>query len=144
MPQGGLNIGSDYRFDVMMASGLLTLPTLLRFTRKKVKSTLTVKPLNGFPIILKFEEGGWEGTFDVSRADATLDTYFAQWEANYYAGAVQPTGFIQETVNEISGVPSTFQYQGVVLFFDDAGDTEAEKNVVQKVSFAASTRIQLS
>lgn len=144
MPQAGLNIGSDYRFDILMPSGLLTLPTLLKFTKKRIKSSMTVKPLNSVPIILSFQEGGWEGTFDVSRADSTLDTYFANFEANYYAGVNQGTGFIQETVGNPDGSTNIFQFQGVVLFFEDAGDAEAEKNVVQKVSFAAATRIQLS
>ncbi|WGS53581.1 hypothetical protein LFL96_21220 [Paraburkholderia sp. D15] len=144
MPQAGLNIGSDYRFDVLTATGLLTLPTLLRFNKKKITNKLTVKPLNTLPIHLSFQEGGWEGTFEVSRADSTLDDYFAALEAAYYAGVNQPSGFIQETIQEIGGNISTYQLQGVVLYFDDAGDVEAEKNVIQKVSFLASTRIKLS
>ncbi|MGA7781085.1 MAG: hypothetical protein WCA85_25725 [Paraburkholderia sp.] len=144
MPQNGLNIGNDCRFDIYTSNGLLTLPTLLKFTKKKIKSTLTVKPLNSVPIILTFQEGGWEGSFEISRADSTLDSYFAQFEAAYYAGVNQPPGFIQETINEVSGPPTTWQLQGVVLFFEDAGDAEAEKNVIQRCSFAASTRIQLN
>jgi hypothetical protein len=144
MPQNGLNIGSDYRFDVYTATGLLTLPTLLNFKKRKINQKLTVKPLNSLPINLNFQEGGWEGSFEVSRADATLDSYFAAFEAAYYAGVNQPAGFIQETINEIGGIPSTLQFQGVVLYFEDAGDAEAEKNVIQRVSFAASTRIKLN
>lgn len=143
MPQGGLNIGKDYRFDFYMPTGTLTLPTLLKFTKKKLNQKLTVKPLNGLPIHLNFQEGGWEGSFEVSRKDSTLDDYFAAIEAAYYAGVNLPDGVIQETIQEISGPPSTYQYQGVVLYFDDAGDSEAEKNVIQKVSFCATTRIKL-
>jgi len=143
MPQSGLNIGKDFRFDIHMSSGSLSLPTLLKFTSKKLNQKLTVKPLNGLPIHLNFQEGGWEGNFEVSRADGTLDDYFAQFEANYYAGKNTPAGAIQETVQEVDGSVSTYQYQGVVLYLDDAGDKEAEKNVIQKVSFAAATRIKL-
>lgn len=143
MPQAGLSIGSDFRFDVYTATGLLTLPTLLRFRKKKITNKLTVKPLNALPIHLSFQEGGWEGDFEVSRADSTLDDYFAAFEAAYYGGANQPSGFIQETIKEVNGTTSTYQLQGVVLYFDDAGEAEAEKNVIQKVSFAASTRIKL-
>lgn len=143
MPQAGLNIGKDARFDIHASSGPLTLPTLLKFTSKKLNQKLTVKPLNGLPIHLNFQEGGWEGNFEVSRADGTIDDYFAQYEAAYYAGQNQPAGTIQETIAEVDGSVSTYQYQGVVLYYDDAGDYEAEKNVVQKVSFAASTRVKL-
>ena len=144
MPQSGLNIGADARFDVHTASGPLTLPTLLNFKSKKLNQKMTVKPLNGLPIHLNFQENGWEGSFDVSRADSTLDDYFVAYEAAYYAGKSQPTGTIQQTVSEVDGSVSVYQYQGVVLYFDDAGDYEAEKNVIQKVSFGAATRIKLS
>lgn len=143
MPQNGLSLGRDYKFDIYTATGLLVLPTLLNFKRKKINHKLSIKPLNSLPIHLNFQEGGWEGSFDVSRADGTLDAYFAAFEADYYAGKNQPTGVIQETIEETAGVLSTYQYQGVVLYFEDAGDAEAEKNVIQRVSFAASTRIKL-
>ena len=144
MPQSGLSIGSDFRFDVYTATGLLTLPTLLNFKKRKITNKLTVKPLNTLPIHLSFEEGGWEGSFEVSRADSTLDDYFASREAAYYAGANIAAGVIQETIQELSGPPSTFQFQGVILYFDNAGEAESEKNVIQTVSFLASTRIKLN
>jgi hypothetical protein len=143
MPQNGLSLGRDYKFDIYTATGLLVLPTLLNFKRRKINHKLTVKPLNSLPIHLNFQEGGWEGSFDVSRADGTLDNYFAANEAAYYAGANLPTGVIQETIEEVAGVVLTFQYQGVILFFEDPGEAEAEKNVIQRVSFCASTRIKL-
>lgn len=144
MPQSGLNIGSDYRFDIYTAIGILTLPTLLNFKKRKITSKLTVKPLNTLPIHLSFEEGGWEGSFEVSRADGTLDRYFATREASYYAGINLAAGTIQETITEISGPPTAFQFQGVLLYYDDAGEAEAEKNVIQRVSFLASTRVLMN
>jgi hypothetical protein len=144
MPQSGLNIGNDARFDVYTKSGLLSLPLLTKFTAKKTSKKLTVKPLGGLPIHLNFMEDGWEGSFEISRVDGTLDKYFAQLEADYYAGNSQPSGTIQQTISEVDGTVSTYQFQGVVLYFDDAGDYEVEKNVVQKVSFLASTRVLMS
>lgn len=144
MPMSGLNIGRDARFDIHASSGLISLPTLLKFTSKKLTKKLTVKPLAGLPIHLNFQEDGWEGNFEVSRADGTLDIYFAAFEAAYYAGTVLPAGTIQQTISEVNGTVSTFQYQGVMLYYDEAGDYEAEKNVIQKVSFLASTRVVLS
>lgn len=144
MPQSGLNIGSDARFDFYPASGHIALPTLLKFTSKKLTKKLTVKPLGGLPIHLSFQEDGWEGNFEVSRIDSTLDDYFAAFEAACYAGTSQPAGTIQQTISEVDGSVTTWQYQGVVLYYDDAGDYESEKNVIQKVSFLASTRLKLS
>ncbi len=144
MPQSGLNIGCDARFDFYPASGAISLPTLLKLTSKKLTKKLTVKPLGGLPIHLSFQEDGWEGNFEVSRADSTLDDYFAAFEAAYYAGVNQPAGVIQQTITEVDGSITTWQYQGVVLYYDEAGDYESEKNVIQKVSFLASTRVKLS
>lgn len=143
MPQAGLNIGKDARFDFYTPTGTLSLPTLLKFTARKINQKQTVKPLNGLPIHLNFQEGGWEGSFEVSRADSTLDDYFNLIEKSYYAGANLPAGTIQQTIEEISGPPSTFQFQGVILYFEDIGDYEAEKNVIQRVSWCASTRVKL-
>jgi len=144
MPQSGLNIGNDARFDIHTGPGeILSLPTLTKFTSKKIAKKLTVKPLGGLPIHLSFMEDGWEGSFEVSRKDNQIDKYFATMESNYYAGISQPSGFIQQTISEVDGTVSTYQYQGVVLYYDDAGDYEVEKNVVQKVSFLASTRVRL-
>ncbi|MHB1023336.1 MAG: hypothetical protein ACYC0Z_13095 [Acidobacteriaceae bacterium] len=142
MPQNGLNIGKDYRFDFYTAQGNIVLPTLLKFTAKKVNQKMTIKPITGAPIQLVFEDGGWEGSFEVSRMDSSLDDYFAAREAAYYAGANIPAGYIQETISEVDGSISTYQFQGVVLLYEDAGDIEAEKDVIQRVSFVASTRIK--
>ncbi len=139
MPQSGLNVGSDARFDILTATGVLALPTLTTFGAKKITHKGKVNPLNGLPINLQFPDG-WEGTFNVSRADGTLDDYFAQVEAAQLAGANLPAGTIHQTVTNPDGSTSQYMFTGVQLYYDDAGDYEALKEVMQRVSFLATAR----
>lgn len=139
MPQSGINVGSDARFDIITAAGTLSLPTLENFSSKPVTARSKVRPLNGPPIHLKFPDG-WEGSFSVARTDSTLDDYFAAEEAAQYAGANLAAGTIHETITEVNGTVSQYLYTDVQLYFDDAGEKDALKEIRQKVSFIASGR----
>ena len=142
MPQSGISVGSDFRFDVITAAGLLTLPTLLDFDKKPTEVQQKVTPLNGPPIPLTFPNG-WEGSFSVARQDSTLDDYFAALEAAQYAGANIAGGSIHETIQEVNGTLSQYMYTNVQLHFTDAGNAKATSDVMQKVSFTAAARIKV-
>ena len=142
MPQSGINVGSDARFDIFTATGQLSLPTLEKFTSKKITAQSKVRPLNGPPKHLQFPDG-WEGSFEVSRADGTLDNYFATLEAAQYAGANIASGTIHQTVTNPDGSLSQYMYTDVQLIFDDAGDYDPLKEVRQTVKFVAGGRQQV-
>ena len=139
MPQSGINVGSDARFDVLTASGVLTLPTLEKFTCRKITAQSKVRPLNGMPLHLKFPDG-WEGSFEVARADGTLDDYFAAEESAQLAGSNIAAGTIHQTVTNADGSLSQYMFVDVQLIFKDAGDYEALKEVRQTVDFVAGAR----
>lgn len=143
MPQSGINIGSDAQFVIVTTAGTLTLPTLLNFDAKPETIKNKVRPLNNLNINLRFADG-WSGSFEVARADSTLDDYFAIQEQAELAGQNIPTGTIQQTITEVNGGVTVWQFQGVVLAFDDAGRYEKQKDVVQKVSFEATQRVKLA
>ena len=142
MPQSGISVGSDARFDILMPTGLLSLPTLLSFDAKKITHKVKIKPISGLPINLQFPDG-WEGGFDVARADSTLDDYFAAVEAAQYAGANLASGTIHQTITEVDGTTSQYMFTGVQLYLEDAGNWKALSDVMQKVSFLAQTRIKV-
>lgn len=142
MPQSGISVGSDARFDILTAAGALSLPTLENFKSKPITAQSKVRPLNGRPIHLQFPDG-WEGSFSVARADSTLDDYFAALEAAQYAGANIGSGTIHETVDNPDSTVSQYMYTDVQLFMTDAGDYEALKEVRQTVSFVASGKIKV-
>ena len=142
MPQSGISVGSDARFDILTPTGLLSLPTLLSFDAKKITHKVKINPLTGVPINLQFPDG-WEGSFDVAREDSTLDDYFALIEASQYAGANIASGTIHQSITEVNGTISQYMFTGVQLYFDDAGNWKALSDVMQKVSFMAQTRIKV-
>ena len=142
MPQSGISIGSDARFDILTPSGVLTLPTLLDFKSKKIDHQTKINPLHGAPINLTFPNG-WDGSFNVARKDSTLDDYFAAQEAAQYAGANIAAGTIHQTITEVDGTLSQYMFEGVQLYFSDAGDYKALSDVMQSVSFVASSRLKV-
>ena len=139
MPQSGISVGSDARFDILTPTGALSLPTLLSFDAKKITHKTKINPLNGLPINLQFNDG-WEGSFDVARADGTLDDYFAAMEAAQYAGANIAAGTIHQTITNPDGTVSQYMFTGVQLYYDDAGSYKALADVTQRVSFLAQGR----
>ena len=142
MPQSGISIGSDARFDILTPAGVLTLPTLLDFKSKKIDHQTKINPLQGPPINLTFPNG-WDGSFSVARKDSTLDDYFSAQEAAQYAGANIAAGTIHQTITEVNGTISQYMFEGVQLYFSDAGDYKALSDVMQSVSFVAATRLKV-
>ncbi|MHB8914413.1 MAG: hypothetical protein ACYC4K_01220 [Thiobacillus sp.] len=139
MPQSGLSIGSDARLDISMPTGTLTLPTLLSFKSHPTPHDIKVNPLNGGPIPLEFANG-WMGSFDVARADSTVDDFFAMKEAAQYAGANIAPGTIHQTIAEVNGTISQYMYSGVILILKDAGEWKALSDVTQHIEFMATTK----
>ena len=86
---------------------------------------------------------GWDGTISMDRTDATVDRFFANAEAGYYAGANSYTASITQTVQEISGAITQWQYIGVVLGFGEAGKWQGDKEVNQVIEFFASKKIEV-
>lgn len=87
---------------------------------------------------------GHEGTFEFDRQDSSVESYFAQLEANFYAQLPPPVATITQTINELDGSVSQFQYIGVQLDLSDAGAWKGLDKVNPKVGWVASKKIELS
>lgn len=142
MPQNGYSIGRDITLNVTTADGPLPITGITSFKSKQETTEETVKQIDGTVDRLRFIEG-WTGTFMVERKDATIDQYFCQIEADYFAGVQEGEVTITETITEVNGSISQFRYRKVLLKLDDAGAWEGDKSVKRTVSFVASRKIQL-
>jgi hypothetical protein len=80
----------------------------------------------------------------VERQDSTLDDFWAQFEANYYAGISEQGMTLTETITEPSGAVSQYRYVEVLLKLEDAGSWEGDKTVKQKASFVAARRLKVA
>lgn len=143
MPLNGFSVGRDVSIDIVGPSGPVRFNLVTKFTSKQQSKTEMVKGLDGVSRPVRFFDG-WEGGFDLERQDSTVDDYFAQLEANYYAGLNEAAVSITETITEVSGAVTQYRYLGVLLKLDDAGDKAGDSTVKQKLSFMASRRIKVA
>ncbi len=86
---------------------------------------------------------GHEGTFQFDRQDPGVQKYFALLEANFYSGLPPPSAVITQTINELDGSVSQFQYVGCVLKLTDAGKWTGLDKVTMSVAWKASKMIPL-
>lgn len=141
MPANGFNIGKDVRVDITSGGAPLRPTIVTAFQSRQETKSVQSDGLSGDCLYDELP-CGWSGSFEYDRADSVLDDYFAQREANYYAGAVAPGVTITETIQEVNGSISQYRYTGVALKFD-AGEKKAESPVKQKLEFKASKRVKV-
>lgn len=143
MPINGFTVGRDVSLDIVGASGPVRFSLITKFTSKQDVKDNRVKGIDGITRPVRFFDG-WSGSFDIERQDSTVDDYFSQLEANYYAGLNEASVTITETITEVSGAITQYRYTGVLLKLDDAGDYAGDSTVKQKISFVASRRIKVA
>lgn len=144
MPFNDFSVGKDVVLDVITASGPLSLPvTTTGFEAKPLYNRIKSVALDGRNREAAIPTG-WEGTITLDRRDSAIDDFFAAQEAGYYAGQNVLTGTITETITEASGAISQFQYVGVSLRFDEAGNKTGDNKIEQKVGFFASQRLKVA
>lgn len=143
MPLNGYSVGRDISLDIIGPTGPLRFSLITNFTSKPDTTDIKIKGLDGITRHARFPDG-WSGSFDITRADSTLDDYFSQVEANYYAGLNERPLTITETISEASGAVTQYRYTGVLLKLDDAGSWSGDQVVKQKVSFMADTRVKVA
>ncbi len=143
MPIQGYSVGRDYTLVIQTSNGTLQPNKITEFKSKQDVTDVRVKRLDGITDHVRFFDG-WSGGFSIERQDATLDNYFAQLEAGYYAGINEQAAQIYETIQEANGAVSQFRYDGVLMTLDDAGTRAGDATIKQSISFVASRRIKVS
>lgn len=138
------NLGHDIAVDSIdpVTGALINWPPPTAFSRRSNSKMLMSEPITQQPI-RRVVEGGWSGTLDFDRSDNTIDTFFARNEALYWAGADILGGSITETIKELDGSVSQYQYTNVQFQFSNPGAWKAQDKVTMQVSWAASQRVQI-
>ena len=144
MPVNGYSLGRDCSISLVTPTGTLTLNGLYAFQAKPKYTQLESKPLNGVVNHAAIPQGG-SGTFKLDRSDATVETYFTNFEAAYLSnGATNSNCTALETIQEADGSTSQWQYGGMQLMLEDSGNKEADKKVELTISFNYSTKTRLA
>jgi hypothetical protein len=143
MPLNGYTVGRDLSLDIVGPTGPIRFNQITEFKAKPDITDQKIKGLDGITRHLRFPDG-WSGSFSIERQDSALDDYWAQLEANYYAGINEQSLTITETITEVNGSVSQYRFQEVLLKLDDAGDYKGDASVKQMLSFVAARRIKVS
>lgn len=139
------NIGRDGAqltiFDSIL--GQQTFNGQIGFETKPRTKQLESEQITG-QTIFRDVPNGHEGTITFDRQDASVETYFSAKEANFFAGLPPQQAVITHTISELNGGISQYQYIGVELKLDDAGDFKGLDKVTIKVSWRASQKIKVA
>lgn len=142
MPLDGLTSGIDHKITFVDINGVEQYSLLESFTSKEDATVSKEIQMDGNVRHPKFHVG-WSGSFVLQRNSPFADSYFAAQEASYYLGADQLNLTITETIQENDGSVSQWQYAGVVLVYEDAGNYSGTEIVKQRVSFMCARKFQL-
>jgi hypothetical protein len=138
--ENGYNIGQDNRIVIVdSVQGRIDFTIQTSFDSHEVTATTKVRPMRG-PALQDEIPEGWEGSFDIDRASAALDTYIAKRAQIFYATNQLSTASMYQYVDEVGGGRSVFEYTRVTFKLGDAGKYGGGEVVKQKVSFFASER----
>jgi hypothetical protein len=145
MGANSFNVGRDGSQITIFDSiaGQVTFNGMTSFDSRARTKELESEPITG-ETVFRNVPNGHEGTFEFDRQDSSIEAFFAQLEANFYAQLPPPVAIITQTVQELSGGITTFQYIGVQLKLDDAGSWKGLDKVSPRVGWKASKKIPLS
>ncbi|EJN07788.1 hypothetical protein [Herbaspirillum sp. YR522] len=144
MSVGGQTVGKDIRLVVVTSRGTLDIPpaAITAFSSSPSNGVDQRKGFDGKTRTL-VTPGPWQGSLDIDRFNSSVEDYWAQIEADYYAGVNTPYGTIQETIQEPNGGITQYRYEDVALDLKDLGSKTADKAVTIKLDFHASRRTKI-
>ena len=144
MPINNQSLGKDIQFTITTSNGTsITLNGKTDYDIKPMFSELKHKDQEG-ETEFAYVPDGWQISFKVERRDPIVDNYFAQLEADYYAGVNILPGTILETIQEKDGSVSQFRYTKVVLKYDDAGNWKSDSFIPISLTAMATRRIKVA
>lgn len=143
MPLNSYTVGRDFSMVIVGPAGPIVFKDIISFKSKPNTTDQKIKGLDGITRHLRFPDG-WDGVLGLERQDNVLDDYWAQIEANYYAGLNESPIIINETITEVNGSVSQYRYLQVLLTPDDMGTYEGDKSVKQSIKFVAARRVKVS
>jgi hypothetical protein len=143
MPANGYTVGRDVSLDIGSPTGVLRFSIKTGWKATPKYSDVDVNKLDGENDHL-FIPKGWDLQFDYERSGNTIDNYFAQAEADYYAGLNALALTVTETIREPNGGVSQFRYTKVQLKYGGNGDFKGDTTVKQTIMGSASRRLKVS
>lgn len=142
MPINNFSVGRDISLVIVTAASPIQFNLMTEFQSKQDSTRTRIKGLDGKTRYVRFFDG-WSGSFKIERRDSTVEDYFVQLEAAYYAGINEQAASITDIKQEPNGSISIYRYFGVLLDLDDAGTWAGDATVKQSISFVCERRIKI-
>lgn len=139
----GLTSGISQTLTMTDVNGVKEFAIIESFTANENADVQDHTAIDGITRHPKFYMG-WHGSFVVQRSTPALDNYFADQERIYYQGGDQVNVTITQTIKEINGAISQWQYTDCVLSLTDGGGYSGTSIVKESVSFKARRKIKLN
>jgi hypothetical protein len=139
VPSSNFSVGRDCQLVVMGPFGRVDLAHVTGFDSRQQTASVRVDRIDGTQLAAELPKG-WEGMFELERGSAAADDFIARIEDAYNRGSAVPAGTLYQYISESDGSTSTFQYDGVVFRFAQAGQWRGDSSVRQRLEFFASSR----
>lgn len=133
------SVGRDTQVVLVGPNGRLDINHVTAFESRQLTTPVRVSRMDGTQLGAELPKG-WEGSFEVERADSTLDDFVSSLEQSYYNGSGTGLGTLYQYVTETDGSTSTYQFDGVVFHLVNAGVWRGDSSVKQKLEFFASRK----
>ena len=145
MPTNAGNVGVDYSFTFYdgNTSSMVDMSDIQNVKITAQKHDVANRPYNA-PARFDFIPDGYRISFNITRVNESLENYAVTREANFNGGIGNIAGYFNETVNNVDGTVSRYQYTGFVFFLTDHGDISREKIVTLSGEGMASQKVQIA
>lgn len=146
MPVNGFTVGRDVTITITGPGAttiVISSDQVTQFDAKAGKREVWSRPLNSPPRPVYMPDG-WQGTIHVDRSDATLDTFLANLELNFWNGQNTLPGSVLETITEDDGSITQWHFPNCMFWVTDPGAYHADGIVQQRLEFCCGTRVRVS
>lgn len=141
--QGAFSVGRDCTLVLIdQAFGQIQLDNVTGFSCRQVTAPIKVDRLDGVQLHGEIPKG-WTGSFELERANAVMDSFFAQKEESWFSSGMLTTATLYQYVSEVDGSTTTMQFDNVALRFAEAGQWHGDRSVALHVQFTANRRRRL-
>lgn len=139
MASNEFSVGRDCQLVVMGPFGRVDLAHVTGFESRQQTASIRIDRIDGRQMAAELPKG-WEGMFELERGSAAADDFVARIEAAYAQGGAVPAGTLYQYISEPDGSTSTYQYDGAVFRFAQAGQWRGDASVRQRLEFFAAAR----
>jgi len=139
MPSNTFSVGRDCQLVVVGPFGRVDLTHVTGFECRQVTAAVRIDRIDGVKLAAELPKG-WDGAFELERGSSAADDFIAAIEAAFNAGSPVPSGTLYQYVQEQDGSTSTYQFNGVVFKFAQAGTWRGDQSVKQRLEFFANAR----